>query len=113
MKLLIDENISYRLVKMISDIFPESEQVKRLGMLGIDDLTIWKFAKDNNFSILTYDNDYEDLSNVLGNPPKVILLKNGNLSNIEIEAILRKNINDIQNFLNQDGQLLIGCLNIY
>jgi predicted nuclease of predicted toxin-antitoxin system len=34
MKLLIDENISYRLVKKLADIFPDSEQVKRLRLLA-------------------------------------------------------------------------------
>jgi predicted nuclease of predicted toxin-antitoxin system len=40
-KLLIDENISYRLVKEIEDIFPDSQQVKRLGLLGKEDYIVW------------------------------------------------------------------------
>lgn len=36
-KLLIDENILYRLVKKIADIFPDSQQVKRLGLVGKED----------------------------------------------------------------------------
>jgi predicted nuclease of predicted toxin-antitoxin system len=112
MKLLIDENISYRLVKMLADIFPESQQAKRLGLLGIEDPIIWKYAKTYNYSILTYDSDYEDLSFIYGNPPKVILLKNGNLANKEIEILLRENFNEISHFLNSDD-LLVGCLHIY
>ncbi len=32
MKLLFDQNISYRLIKRIQDIFPEAKQVKELGL---------------------------------------------------------------------------------
>ena len=98
---------------MIADIFPESQQAKRLGLLGIEDPIIWKYAKDHNYSILTYDSDYEDLSFIHGSPPKVFLLKAGNLSNKEIENLLRQNIVEITHFLNQDGYTILGCLNIY
>ncbi len=99
MKLLIDENISYRLVKKIEDIFPNSQQVKRLGLLAKEDEIIWKFAVNFGYTILTFDEDYKELSNLLGTPPKVILLKTfENASTFKIEEVLRKYYLEIEHF---------------
>jgi predicted nuclease of predicted toxin-antitoxin system len=40
MKLLIDENLSYRLVKQLQEQFPGSEQVRRLGLITSRDAAI-------------------------------------------------------------------------
>jgi hypothetical protein len=88
-KLLIDENISYRLVKKIADIFPDSQQVKRLGLIGKEDYLIWNYAKKYDFVILTQDDDYVEMSQLLGFPPKVIFMKTGNISTNKMEELLR------------------------
>lgn len=44
MKLLFDQNISFRIVNKIQDIFP-SGQVRELGLENSKDLEIWKFAQ--------------------------------------------------------------------
>lgn len=45
MKLLLDENLSFRLVRALQPYFPESKHVKELGLSGADDLTIWEYAR--------------------------------------------------------------------
>jgi len=45
MKLLFDENISYKLVKRLEDIFPESKHIRELGLETFEDINIWNFAK--------------------------------------------------------------------
>jgi len=40
MKLLFDENLSFRLVASLADIFPESRHVRDAGLLGADDRAI-------------------------------------------------------------------------
>ena len=47
MSLLFDQNISFRIVKKIEDTFPNSKQIKELGLENYSDNEIWKFAKDN------------------------------------------------------------------
>lgn len=71
MKLLIDQNLSYRLVKQLQDLFPGTEQVKRLGLVGHRDINIWGFARQHGFVILTQDEDFLDLSLVRGARPKL------------------------------------------
>ncbi|CAN5354619.1 hypothetical protein BH09BAC3_BH09BAC3_09280 [soil metagenome] len=49
MKLLLDQNISYKLVKSIEQSFPGSQQVRRLGLENSSDRAIWEFAKKDEF----------------------------------------------------------------
>ncbi len=62
MKLLFDENLSYRLVRLVNDLFPGSEQVRRLGLLGQTDQAIWIYARQHSYCIVTQDDDYAELS---------------------------------------------------
>ncbi len=45
MKLLLDQNLSYRLLARLEGMFPGSTQVHRLGMEHADDELIWRLAK--------------------------------------------------------------------
>lgn len=55
MKLLFDQNISFRILKKITEYFPEANQVRSLGLENKSDLEIWRFSKENNFSIVTFE----------------------------------------------------------
>ncbi|OAI12821.1 hypothetical protein A1359_13020 [Methylomonas lenta] len=80
MKLLLDENLSRRVVPFLQDTFPGSSQVALLSLENVDDRTIWDFAKDQDFVIVTKDADFYDMSVVYEQPPKIIWLKIGNQS---------------------------------
>ena len=62
MKLLLDENLSRRVVPFILEAYPESTQIALLGMEQADDQAVWAYAKQNGFVIVTRDSDYLDLS---------------------------------------------------
>ena len=51
MKLLLDENLSDRIIDKIIDLYSDSQHVKTLGLINTDDALIWEFAKFNNGSI--------------------------------------------------------------
>ena len=91
MKLLLDQNLSFRLVKKMEGLFPESLHVRRIGLDQETDSTIWKYAKDHDFSILTKDDDFRDMAFINGHPPKVIWLRSGNCRVDDIEVCLRNN----------------------
>jgi predicted nuclease of predicted toxin-antitoxin system len=80
MKLLLDQNISFRIVNKIQDIFPDSSQVRVLGLENSKDSQIWKFARENGYAIVTFDSDFYDLGLLKGASPKVIWLRLGNTS---------------------------------
>ena len=108
MKLLFDQNISFRLIKQIIDIFPESKQVRELGLDNATDIEIFNYAKKNDFAIVTFDSDFSDLNILRGYPPKIIWIRTGNSTTKKIEILLRKQQDLIEIFLDED----YGCLEI-
>ena len=96
MKLLFDQNLSFRLGQRLQDIFPGSDQVRVLGMDEDDDRRVWAYAKANDFTIVTQDADFADLSLLHGPPPKVIWLRCGNQPTAAIEKQLRDSLPDIE-----------------
>ncbi|MES2795255.1 MAG: DUF5615 family PIN-like protein [Bacteroidota bacterium] len=111
MKLFIDENISYRILKKLINYFPESTHATKSGLKQPSkDTQIWNFSKKNNFTILTFDDDFEDLSNLLGFPPKVILMRTGNSSTNFVSNILIEKLNEIQTFIQSENY---GVFEIY
>ena len=89
MKLLFDQNLSFKLCGRLADMFPDSEQVNRAGMGTADDRAIWEFAKANGFVIVSQDSDFADLAVLYGAPPKVIWLRCGNQTTGFIEKLFR------------------------
>jgi predicted nuclease of predicted toxin-antitoxin system len=45
MKLLFDQNLSFKLCGKLADLFPGSNQVRLAGLDMADDRAIWEFAK--------------------------------------------------------------------
>jgi len=89
MKLLFDENLSFKLRAKMQDAFPGSKHVRDLGLEQVNDIEIWEFAKCEGFVIVTKDADFNDMSVVRGFPPYIVWLRTGNARVSEIEAVLR------------------------
>ena len=45
MQLLLDQNISFRIISKIQDLFPGSNQVSDLGLENCKNSFLWNFAK--------------------------------------------------------------------
>ena len=112
MKLLLDQNISFKITNKIQDIFPGSKQVRDLGLEDSKDSILWAYAKEHGFCIVTFDGDFYDLGLVKGSSPKVIWLRIGNTSTLNIEKVLRQNFDLIKSFLKDPEYKDIGCLEI-
>ena len=91
MKILLDANISYKLTKKLIPIFGECSYVDSIGLnVPAQDIEIWKYAKENGFIIITKDDDFINLMEIKGFPPKVVLLKTGNSSSKALMELLIK-----------------------
>lgn len=111
MRLLFDENISYRIIKQVVGTFSESLHVSRIGVsFPISDRIIWEYAKKNDCVIVTFDEDFESLANLYGFPPKVIILRFGNATTKHIASILISKSADIHLFYSSDTY---GLLEIF
>lgn len=89
MKLLLDANLSWRLIKKLAPYFHEVNHVDQLGIqIPAKDTEIWQYAKENQFLIVTNDDDFMRLLILKGFPPKIILLRMGNQSNEHVIKLL-------------------------
>lgn len=112
MKLLFDQNISFRIISKIETNFPEAKQVRELKIENYSEFEIWKFAKENEFTIVTLDDDFFDLSNFRGHPPKIIWLRLGNTTTDLVADIINTRHSIIKDFVNSDAYSEIACLEI-
>jgi predicted nuclease of predicted toxin-antitoxin system len=53
MRLLFDQNLSFKLCRQLADLFPGSTQARLLGLSEADDRTLWQYAKANSFVIVS------------------------------------------------------------
>lgn len=112
MKLLFDQNISFRVIKKISSAYPEAKQVRELELENCSDREIWEFAKTNGYSIVTFDADFYDLANLNGHPPKIIWLRTGNTTTENVANIFIENSILITDFIQNPENMDLACLEI-
>ena len=91
MKLLLDENLSDRILSQIVDLYPDSAHVKTLGFIHTNDTLIWSYAKQHDYIIASKDADFHQRSLVFGHPPKLVFLRIGNCPTGRITQLLRSN----------------------
>jgi len=106
LKLIFDENLSPGLVERLKGLFPDSTHVHSVRLGNAMDLDIWRFAKANGFTIVSKDADYSELSMAQGYPPKVIWIRRGNCSTAQIEELIRRDF-DFINQLDSDPNLSV------
>lgn len=112
MKLLFDQNISFRIISKINSEFPDSKQVRELGIEDYADNAIWLYAKENGFTIVTFDSDFFDISNLKGHPPKIIWLRFGNTTTNFLAEIINSKASIIKDFIIKIEYEGIACLEI-
>lgn len=98
-RLLLDQNLSFKISKRINDIFPETKHVSDLQLSGCEDMQIWTYSKNHNFCIVSFDSDFIDISILNGFPPKIIWLRLGNSSTEAVVQKIKSNHLIIQDFL--------------
>jgi predicted nuclease of predicted toxin-antitoxin system len=106
-KLLFDANLSPRLEQRLSSQFPQSAHVFGCGDIAEDDDLIWEFAKSNGFVIVSKDKDFQQMSLLLGAPPKVVLLRLGNSATAQVEHLLRTRLDTIKSFVASPDKALL------
>ncbi len=90
MKLLFDENLSPRLVAALSSEFPGSAHVHDVGLGAAGDEAVWDFARSNGFVLTSKDGDFAEFSVLRGAPPRLVWIRRGNCSTVEILSLLRE-----------------------
>ena len=112
MRLLFDQNISFRAVNLLLNHFSEAKHVREFNLQFASDRQIWSFAKDNNYDMVTYDADFYDLVTLYGHPPKVIWLRLGTTSSQNLADIFSDHYEVIKSFITDKNYKDIACLEI-
>ena len=110
MKLLLDANLSWRIIAVLKQHFDDCFHVDSIGLtVPAKDSEIWDYALQNELIIVSNDEDFIDFMNVKGFPPKVVLLKTGNQSRLFIANLLIQRKEDILSLWNSSD---LGLLEI-
>lgn len=108
MKLLLDANLSPKLVRRLADLFPDLTHVFDTGLAQFTpDIVIWDYAVQNGFTIVTTDADFVQLAVQRGSPPKVIRIERCDFRTAEVENLLRRNAIRIAEFERSDLAVLV------
>jgi predicted nuclease of predicted toxin-antitoxin system len=92
LRLLIDENIPYKLAEKLLRTYPKSIYVLTTPLRGRPDKDLLEYAEKNNLIIITFDTDFADiLTFPLKNTSRIILrinnVKFSELENIVIHSL--------------------------
>ena len=88
MKLLLDENLSRRLVPALRARYPGSNQVALLGLERATDIELCDYAAHHDFVICSKDDDFQRLVAARGYRPRLIHVALGNVDNDAVLAAL-------------------------
>ena len=110
MKLLFDQNLSFKLVAQLSPIFSGSRHVQDFELSRASDDEMWGFAKENDFAIVSKDSDFLQRALLRGHPPKLIYVRVGNATTQRIGELLLGSRQAITDFLSDpvESALTIG-----
>lgn len=86
MKLLLDENLSRRLVPALQAGFPGSSQVSLLGLERATDAQLCEHAAQHGFVLCSKDDDFQRLVAARGYRPRLVHLALGNAGNDAVLA---------------------------
>ncbi|MDR3673083.1 MAG: DUF5615 family PIN-like protein [Holophaga sp.] len=110
MRLLLDNNLSPRLIQQLADVFPGITHVEPVGLAESSDQDVWTYAMANRCLIVTKDSDFAEIQVLRGFPPKVVWIRLGNCTTAQLEALFRSHAEDLERFdADPDsGMLLLG-----
>lgn len=112
MKLLLDQNLSRRLIAELAPIFPDSAHVRAVGLDTATDHEIWSFAGEHGYLVVSKDSDFRQLAFLLGPPPKAVWLRVGNCSTATIADLLRSSADVIARFTASEEEALLVLPNL-
>ena len=111
MKLLLDANISAKMVTKLKANFRDCLHADDIGLpMPVKDKEIWKYALLNNCMIVTNDKDFLNFSNDNSLFPKVILVRTVNQSTVYLCGLIIKHIDNLSALLNSNEYAFLDII---
>lgn len=108
MRILLDQNLSPKLIRRLADLLPSLESVYDHGLVGASDPFIFHWARQSGFAaVVSTDRDFLALVNALGTPPKVIRIERCDYPSAVLERVFRREALRIHAFLQSDRASLL------
>ena len=108
MRILLDQNLSPKLILLLADVIPGLESVYQHDLVGASDPFIFDWARRMAFSALvSADRDFVHLAERVGPPPKVIRIERCDFPSAIIEDLLRREVERIHDFLGSNRPVLL------
>jgi len=104
----VDAQLSPAIVAWINRTFDdiEAESVRSLGLRDATDVEIFEKAKMEDVIVLSKDDDFIQLIEHRGTPPKLIWITCGNTSNAKMREILSKTLLKAKELLESDESIV-------
>ena len=106
-RLLLDENLSWRLVAKMQPAFPGTRHVDDLGLRSATDAQLWELARRDGFMLASKDDDFRQIGLLRGAPPKILVLAVGNRGNAAVLELLERQAAVIAAFDADPGESLL------
>lgn len=95
MRLLLDQNLSWRLVRLLESKFSDVVHVSTVGLSQTTDLQIWLYAMLHEFIIVSKDSDFQNLIQGRNSFPKFIWITIASARTITIAQTLLEHFDHI------------------
>jgi len=106
MRLLLDAHLPPALAKVLTKKGYDATTVTALSMKSCEDSTIWNYAKENGFTLVSKDEDFIRLLGDKGSSPALIWIRTGNCKNRELIEAVVKTMPDAISFI-ENGHTLV------
>ena len=108
MRILLDQNLSPKLIRKLADILPGLESVYDHDLTGSSDPFIFEWARRREFSALvSTDRDLVHFAERAGPPPKVIRIEGCDFPSRTIELLPRREAVRVYSFLESNRAVLL------
>jgi predicted nuclease of predicted toxin-antitoxin system len=85
---LLDENLSFRLKRLLAPTFPGIRHVSDLKLLSADDAEVMDAARREGLVLLSKDDDFLERVQASRHPVRLVWVRLGNVTTIEIADAL-------------------------
>ncbi|TGE20328.1 hypothetical protein E5K00_20190 [Hymenobacter aquaticus] len=112
MRLLLDENVSWRLAAYLRPYCAAVVHVREVGMENSPDTTIWRYARQHGYDIVTKDEDFLRLVVTEGFPPRVVAVQNAQVPVARLAEFLLARLPQLQEFLGEQTEFGLLLLRV-
>lgn len=106
MKLLVDNQLPEALARFLDAHGLAAEQVRDHDMQTATDQEIWQYARESDLVIVTKDEDFPQLVDRYGSPPRVVWVRLGNCRTPALLAAFDGVLPDLRAMLEGDAQVV-------